>query len=124
MKTHLVKWDEAYRKKGLVIIDIDNGSGVTVAHLTFTGADIGLLVHKNSDLFTGSYLIAHRRVPLEVEQQRVARPRDAAREGQRRVRQHQVPEGHRSGGLESGQRQSAGNDIRTHDQSHHRCPDQ
>src|SRR5688572_27759033 len=26
MKTHLVKWDEAYRKQGLVILNIDNGS--------------------------------------------------------------------------------------------------
>jgi len=26
MKTHLVKWDEEYRKKGLVIVDIDNGN--------------------------------------------------------------------------------------------------
>ena len=26
MKTHLVKWDETYRKQGLVIVDIDNGS--------------------------------------------------------------------------------------------------
>jgi len=25
MKPHLVKWDESYRKKGLVIVDIDNG---------------------------------------------------------------------------------------------------
>src|SRR5688572_32215908 len=25
MKTHLVKWDETYRKQGLVIVDIDNG---------------------------------------------------------------------------------------------------
>lgn len=25
MKTHLVKWDETYRKQGLVIIDVDNG---------------------------------------------------------------------------------------------------
>lgn len=25
MKTHLVKWDEAYRKQGLVILDVDNG---------------------------------------------------------------------------------------------------
>lgn len=26
MKPHLVKWDEKYRKSGLVIIDIDNGA--------------------------------------------------------------------------------------------------
>jgi peroxiredoxin len=26
MKTHLVKWDETYRKKGLVIVDINNGA--------------------------------------------------------------------------------------------------
>jgi hypothetical protein len=26
MKTHLVKWDETYRKQGLVILDIDNGT--------------------------------------------------------------------------------------------------
>jgi len=26
MKTHLVKWDETYRKQGLAIIDIDNGT--------------------------------------------------------------------------------------------------
>jgi peroxiredoxin len=26
MKTHLVKWDETYRKQGLAIIDIDNGA--------------------------------------------------------------------------------------------------
>ncbi len=26
MKTHLVKWDDKYRKQGLAIIDIDNGS--------------------------------------------------------------------------------------------------
>ena len=26
MKTHLVKWDETYRKQGLVIVDIDNGA--------------------------------------------------------------------------------------------------
>ena len=26
MVTHLVKWDEAYKEKGLVIIDVDNGS--------------------------------------------------------------------------------------------------
>ena len=29
MKTHLVKWDETYRKKGLVIVDIDNGNNDT-----------------------------------------------------------------------------------------------
>ena len=26
MKTHLVKWDETYRKQGLAIVDIDNGA--------------------------------------------------------------------------------------------------
>ncbi|HZN62327.1 MAG TPA: redoxin domain-containing protein [Planctomycetota bacterium] len=26
MKSHLVKWDETYRKQGLAIIDIDNGT--------------------------------------------------------------------------------------------------
>ena len=26
MKTHLVKWDEKYRKEGLAIVDIDNGA--------------------------------------------------------------------------------------------------
>ena len=26
MKTHLVKWDETYRKQGLVIVDVDNGA--------------------------------------------------------------------------------------------------
>src|SRR5882762_2054142 len=26
MKTHLVKWDEKYRKQGLAILDIDNGT--------------------------------------------------------------------------------------------------
>lgn len=30
MKTHLVKWDEAYRKKGLVIVNVDNGQSDTM----------------------------------------------------------------------------------------------
>ncbi|HEU4339153.1 MAG TPA: redoxin domain-containing protein [Planctomycetota bacterium] len=33
MKTHLVKWDETYRKQGLVIIDIDNGNNDTMEEL-------------------------------------------------------------------------------------------
>lgn len=30
MKSYLVKWDEAYRKKGLVIVDIDDGTQDTM----------------------------------------------------------------------------------------------
>ena len=33
MKTHLVKWDAEYRKKGLVIVNIDNGQHDTLDDL-------------------------------------------------------------------------------------------
>src|SRR5258705_85732 len=33
MKTHLVKWNEAYRRKGLAIVDIDNGNDDTLDKL-------------------------------------------------------------------------------------------